>query len=671
MYILGLQTGSGIETEFSRDGFSNHDSAAVLLKDGIIIAAIEEERLSRVKHSNFFPRRAIDFCLNQAGIKLSDVNYIAVNYSEYDAHSMGAMVAFEDSQVEFRDAQEHVSFNFVRFYKTDISDKLVFCNHHMAHVWSATALADFQKSLVLVLDGNGPNGEGKLISGLIGISDRDKFNLLGEIPANKSLGHFYIRSIRLIGYNRFDEYKVMGLAPYGDPERFAKEFNQIFKLGENGDYTVNSNPGFAMWKQLQHIQDFKQPRRKRAEFTQAHKDYAAGLQATLETIVMHLLENAREYTRESNLCLAGGVAHNCTLNGKILASGMFENVFVQPASHDAGGALGAALFAHFKKTKVYSSEKLQHLFYGTDVPASDRVRKALDNWSPVLEYQEMDNIGEYTAGQLAEGAIVAWVQGRSEFGPRALGNRSIIADPRPASNRDKINKMIKKREGYRPFAPSVLAERADEYFKISRASTSLEFMNLIVPVRENKRSLLGAITHIDGTARIQVVKKEANPKYWDLISQFSELTDIPILLNTSFNNSVEPIVDSIEEAIACFLTTDLNLLVIGNFVIRKKELINKHLPSFNTKLRESYRLTKGYKQTHNGFDTAYSIEFTSSRYFSAHTIEVSEELYKLLSLPGNKTLSFAADSLGLDIGPNIESELLDLWDKRVINLIKQ
>jgi carbamoyltransferase len=258
--------------------------------------------------------------------------------------------------------------------------------------------------------------------------------------------------------------------------------------------------------------------------------------------------------------MAGGVAHNCSLNGKILYSGLFDDIFVQPASHDAGGAIGAALYVTKSEMKDGSSVKLDHVYWGTDVSESKIIVEELDRWNKFIDIKKSDNIVNDTAKLLAEGSVIGWVQGRSEFGPRALGNRSILADPRPPENKDIINKMVKKREAYRPFAPSVLEEHVEEYFVIPTSQKQFPFMNFVLKVKEEKQSILGAITHVDGTARIQTVSKASNPMYWNLINEFSKYTGVHILLNTSFNNNAEPIVDSVYDAIVCFLTTKPNMI---------------------------------------------------------------------------------------------------------------
>lgn len=298
---------------------------------------------------------------------------------------------------------------------------------------------------------------------------------------------------------------------------------------------------------------------------------AATLQYSLEEIVLHILKEYSKVTGHLKLCLAGGVAHNCSLNGKLLYSGLFQDIFVQPAAHDAGGAIGAALHIIKNNKKNINISRLDNVYFGTNIGDSNEILDSLNKWHEFINFRKSNNIEKDTAKLLSEGSVIGWVQGRSEFGPRALGNRSILADPRPSQNKVIINEMVKKRESYRPFAPSVLDEYIDQYFILPTNQKQFPFMNFVLKVKEEKQPILGAVTHIDGTARVQTVSKSTNVKYWSLINEFSKLTGVHILLNTSFNNNAEPIVDSVEDSIVCFLTTKLNYLIIDNYIISKKK----------------------------------------------------------------------------------------------------
>ncbi len=553
MKVLGITMSIPLHNEMNiisnTYGFG-HDSAAVLVENGTVVAGIEEERLNRIKHTNKAPISAMKFCLQSNNLKLEHIDKIAVNFDEMFINSILKEIHLIDKkQKEFYDARFYVQRALNEAFGETIEDnKIVFVPHHIAHAESTFKFSGFNKSLVLVIDGMGDN-----ISGIVQSVEENKTETLYTIPYDISLGRYYLDVIRYLGYVMFDEYKVMGLAPYGDPIVYEAIFKKLYRLLPDGNFGIN----FGRFSQFY---DLGLPRRKGEPFTQVHKNISASLQYSLEEIVLHLIKHYKKVTNHSKLCMAGGVAHNCSLNGKILYSGLFDDIFVQPASHDAGGAIGAALYVTKSEMKDGSSVKLDHVYWGTDVSESKIIVEELDRWNKFIDIKKSDNIVNDTAKLLAEGSVIGWVQGRSEFGPRALGNRSILADPRPPENKDIINKMVKKREAYRPFAPSVLEEHVEEYFVIPTSQKQFPFMNFVLKVKEEKQSILGAITHVDGTARIQTVSKASNPMYWNLINEFSKYTGVHILLNTSFNNNAEPIVDSVYDAIVCFLTTKPNMV---------------------------------------------------------------------------------------------------------------
>ncbi len=668
MYILGLQIGDGLETDINREVFAAHDSAAVLLRDGEVVAAIEEERLSRVKHCNFFPKRAVDFCLREANIGLEEVNYIAVNYSAYDAHLAATKRSYENCSIKAMTGREYISRNFRLFYDMDVSEKLSFCGHHEAHAWSAFVPSGFDESLVVILDGSGPGGDGTTLSGVVGVAGKSDFEVIRKLSAENSLGIMYTALTKLIGYDYFDEYKVMGLAPYGDPARFRDAFSKIYRLNDDGEFNFSRNCVMDLWQELSFMEEFKLPRRKGEPFLQAHKDFAAALQETLESIVLHILKDAQKKTGMGNLCYAGGVAHNCTLNGKIMSSGIFKKIFVQPAAHDAGCALGAALHANAKYSNSTSVDAMKHLYLGKSTPDNNTIQKELAGWGALINFERSADICKQAARLLSEGAVIGWVQGKSEFGPRALGNRSILADPRPAENKERINRMIKKREGYRPFAPSVLEEWADDIFEIDRKYDNYLFMNLITKVRPDKRESLGAITHVDGTARVQVVKREYNEKYWNLVNEFRRFTDTPLVLNTSFNNNAEPIVETVSDAVACFLTTELTHLVIGDYLIEKNVRLEEGIPGLRAFVRESSRLCLGYRPGSGEFEKVATIEFNASRFFSSLSVPISMELYQILSNGCDNCIDSVAKTLGIPMTSSLLNEIVTIWTQRMIAL---
>jgi carbamoyltransferase len=669
MLVLGVHGGRKLEYEDNRTGFALHDSAAVLVRDGEVLSAIEEERLNRIKHTNCFPARAIRRCLSEHGLRLEDVDLIVTNHAESTLDVVSKTEFLNDPRRKGRPGGAAMLGElFRREFGVDVTDKIRFCGHHLAHAWSAYGASGFERSLIVVLDGDGDNK-----SGMVLLAEGQRLIKLRVYELGQSLGNFYTEVIKLLGYNRFDEYKVMGLAPYGDPAVYAPLFEKCYRLLPGGNYSLADPLTF-----LTHFDAagfVAQARRKGEPFTRAHMDLGAALQAALEKIVMHVVGHYRKETRQSSLCLAGGVAHNCTLNGKILYSGLFENVFVQPAAHDAGGTIGAAWSVLSEQRPAARPRKPEHLFWGTDVPDDGEVGRELEAWGDFLTFERVGDICQRTARLVADGAVVGWVQGRSEFGPRALGNRSIIADPRPASNKLLINQMVKKREAYRPFAPSVLEEKVGEYFVVPESRTTFPFMIFVLEVREHVRELLGAVTHVDGTARVQTVSRETNPKYWDLIHEFEKITGVPIVLNTSFNNNAEPIVDSVPEAIACFLTTGLNYLAVGNYVVSKKEptlsaeaarALVPSLPLSRRLLRRSAASADGVARL------VYEIQGTANRHFSQPDIEVSAEAFLVLeAADGRKDISSLLGAAGVREAKRaleVVEELTELWARRAIDL---
>lgn len=560
MRILGYYGGFGTEFD-DASPTQTHDGAAVLVEDGNVVAAIEEERLNRIKHAYTAPLRATRFVLDEAGIGLGDVDFVAIPYRPESAERLLRRRYREDPTathpMDIVDAlraqwREHLGADVPR-------ERVRFVPHHIAHATATFAMSGFDEALVMTIDGQGDAESGLALAGRA-----EGLELLRSMPIRESLGHFYLDAIGFLGYRLFDEYKVMGLAPYGDPARFRAEFARMCELLPDGHWRLHPHL----------LDDFHAtlvPRRKAEPIVQLHMDFAAALQETLERAVMHALRHFRATTGLRRLCLSGGVAHNCTMNGNILRSGLFDDVFVHPASHDGGNALGAALAVQRSIAGAGAPQRLRSVFWGSGIGRRDDIEGRLRAWSDVLDITHSADIEEDTAALLAAGEVVGWVQGRSEFGPRALGHRSILADPRPADYKGLINRMVKTRESFRPFAPAVLEEAAADHFELPGGRTEFPFMSFVLYVRPEKRALLGAVTHVDGSARVQTVSRDADPRFWRLIDAFGRRTGVPVVLNTSFNNNVEPIVDSIEDAIACFLTTGLHALVVGDFILRRKE----------------------------------------------------------------------------------------------------
>ncbi len=662
MLCLGFSGGLNLvhENPYEIPKVFTHDGAAVLVENGEVVAGIEEERLNRIKHSNKFPTQSMRFCLESRGARIQDVDCMAFYATEeYCNALLNRLYLTRPEMKKLLDTKSLMIELLGREFQCDIDPaKVTFVRHHMAHAVSAFALSGFDKSLVLAID-----GYGDFLSGLAARGDGSSLTEIETYPQRKSLGVFYLEVIQFIGYGSFDEYKVMGLAPYGDPASYREVMRGFYELLPDGGYDLH------LERVVPALLGRVEVRKKGQPFTQQHKDLAASLQEALEEIVLHVLRHHRESTGLDNLCLAGGVAHNCTMNGKVMYSGMFDQVFVQPAAHDAGCALGAALLASHAGGRPTPRKRIEHVYWGTDIGEESEVLAELERWSGFLAFERSPNVARETAQLMSEGAVVGWVQGRSEFGPRALGNRSIVADPRPAENKARINQMVKKREGYRPFAPSVLEEDVREFFELPDGMDSLPFMIFVVNVREEKRGLLGAITHVDGTARVQTVSRETNPRYWDLIKAFKDITGVPVLLNTSFNNNVEPIVDSVEDSIVSFLTTGLDYLVVGDFVAKKRTPAWEERLSLTVSLPPYVKLHRTRSFISQSGMAACSEVGTS--FDSQLRFPISNELCDLLmKLDGERSLRELLADGGVkgDFEQRLVKEVEDLWVERLVRL---
>jgi carbamoyltransferase len=580
MMVIGLAGGFDPDCRLQYDLSYDflHDSAAVLLDDGRMVAAVEQERLNRIKNTNRCAIPAIRACLEIYGAKIEDIDYFAfyatekaVNQVLYAYHTrMGVGQYRVCIRTLLGDLLEE-EFG----YRVN-PEKFRFADHHKCHALSAYVHSGYENCLAVTIDGA---GEGN--SALVQRVCAGQFEELRSIPQSSSLGHFYREAIRFLGYDIFEEYKVMGLAPYGDAARFREFFKTFYELLPEGEYLVHLD-------RVAKLHTITEPRRGDAPFTQLHKDLAAAIQEMLERSVLHMLRHFRALSGESRLSLSGGVAHNSTLNGKILRSGIFDEVFVHPASNDAGCALGAALHA-YEQLPSAAACALEHVFVGRDVGSDAAVHAQLLRWEALVDVELVDPCA-VAAELIAQGKVIGWVQGRAEFGPRSLGNRSILADPRPIENLTRINRMIKKREGYRPFAPTVLEQHAHEYFEFPASVESLPYMSYVVPVRTDKRSLLGAVTHVDGSARVQTLNRRQNARYYGLIDAFYARTGVPLVLNTSFNNNVEPIVDTVDEAMACFLTTELDYLIVGNCLVSRRPDAGDAIEQFEVTIADTVAL---------------------------------------------------------------------------------
>ena len=568
------------------------NASAAVVVDGQLVAAVEEERLNRVKYAAGLPIKAIQYCLDAAGVKLSEVDHIAVPRNPWAR--LGTKLRFALRMPGFALERFKVLTRFAGMKEElaaafgvdpqSIRAQFHRVEHHQAHLASAFFVSPFDRAAVLSAD-----GLGDFASTMWGVGEGSRIRVDGSIAFPHSLGMFYTAMTQYLGFWKFgDEYKVMGLGAYGSPA-YLEELRDVvrpiqpigFRL--NLRYFTHHKSGPEMtWKKADQTpvlgrlfsprleEHLGRARQQEQPLEQRHKDLAASMQAHLEEVLLATVNALHAQTKAKTLCLAGGVAFNCVANGKILERTPFERVYVQPAAGDGGLSLGAAFAVYHQILGKPRSFQMDHAFWGPGFKPEE-LRKAVSSrrsdseYVPVAELAE-DALVQTTAKHIAQGKIVGWYQGRSEWGPRALGNRSILADPRRAQMKETLNRRIKHRETFRPFAPSILEEATAEYFERTHPSP---FMTFAYPVRASKRAVIPAPTHVDGTARLQTVNRQTHPLYWRLIRAFGDFTGVPVLLNTSFNDN-EPIVCRPEEALACFDRTKMDVLVLGNFLLEKK-----------------------------------------------------------------------------------------------------
>lgn len=573
------------------------DASAALVVDGQLVAAVEEERFTRIKHCAGFPSRAVIYCLEAAGIKPNEIDHIAIAKDPKARLMRKALYAIKIPRLaierlgawnKFATVKDEVS-EALGVSSEEIKANIHNVEHHKAHLASSFFVSPFEEAALLSVD-----GLGDFASMMWGFGRGAKFDVRGSIAFPHSLGIFYTALTQYLGFwNYGDEYKVMGLASFGQPE-YGDEFAKIVRPHANGtpgfaldlDYFVHHRTGPEMtWREGTPslgklysdflIKRLGPAREAKAPVEKRHWNIAASMQARLEQVMLPLLHRLYEQTKCRNLCMAGGVALNCTFNGKILDSTPFEALYIQPAAGDSGLAIGAAFFVWHQLLGNPRSFEMKHAYWGPGF-SNDEIRQALgvrreemeriadcELWVAELPEEELVKV---TAQHIADGKIVGWYQGRTEWGPRALGNRSIVADPRRPEMKDILNSRIKHRELFRPFAPSVLQERAGDYFEQSHPSP---FMLMTYKVKADKRNAIPAPTHVDGTGRLQTVSRDENRLYWQLIKEFSQLTGVPVVLNTSFNDN-EPIVCTPEEALDCFLRTQMDVLVMGSHVVERR-----------------------------------------------------------------------------------------------------
>jgi carbamoyltransferase len=566
------------------------NASAAIVCEGRLVAAVEEERFNRVKYAAGFPAHAIRYCLKEASLELKDIDHVAVPRNPYAR--LGTKLFYAMRMPSFARERVKVLAKFTgipealaQVFDTDpakIAAKFHRIEHHQAHLASAFFVSPFERAALLSAD-----GLGDFASTMWGTGEGGRMKIDGAIAFPHSLGLFYSAVTQYLGFLKFgDEYKVMGLAAYGEAEQL-EAFRDIVRANGDGfrlglDYFTHHRSGPEMsWADADKTPTMGRmfseamerrlgPKRNPEEpLEQRHRNLASALQARLEEVYLGMLKKLAERTGLKAVCLAGGVAFNCVANGKIFDTTGFEQVYVHPAAGDGGLAVGAAFFVWHQILGKPRSFVMDHAYWGPGY-TRDEIRHAIDasglpqNGWRVEELAE-DHLMQRTAAIVADGKILGWFQGRAEWGPRALGNRSIVADPRRPEMKEILNQRIKHREIFRPFAPSILAESTGEWFEKSHPSP---FMTLAYSVRPGKRDKIPAPTHVDGTGRLQTVTREANPRYWSLIKAFEQLTGLPVVLNTSFNDN-EPIVCRPEEALDCFQRTQMDALVLGDFLITR------------------------------------------------------------------------------------------------------
>ena len=547
----------------------SHDTAAALLVDGLPVAFVEEERLNRDKHTKAFPDLAVAFCLERAGIGIEDVDVVAFAHHAGVDFRRGAADALRrlPRSAKRLAAQAYVDASLVRkergFLKRwGYRGRVANVGHHEAHAASAFYPSGFDQAAVLTLDRGGD-----FVSTTLGFGRGSRLETIVEVRNPDSLGEVYSALTWYLGFHpNADEGKVMGLAPYGR-DRYAKEFRELVELTPEGLFRVDLS-WFRYhleggWLSSRFLERYGPPRVPESEMDERHEDLAFAVQDLIEEAGLHVARALHRLTGSPNLAMAGGVALNSVMNARLLHETPFERLFVQPAASDAGNALGAALYVWHHLMRRPREWRMEHAFLGPE-PDPATFRGVLE--SRKLPFREVRNPEAEAAKLLADSKIVGWFAGRAEVGPRALGARSILADPRSAEMKDVVNAQVKHREGFRPFAPAVLDEEGDAWF--DRYSPN-PFMLLVLPIRRDKREAIPAVTHVDGTGRLQSVMRESNPSFHRLISEFRALTGVPVVLNTSYNLRGEPIVNTPEEALADYLNTGMDALFLGPFLLEK------------------------------------------------------------------------------------------------------
>ncbi len=575
MKILGLNAYHG-------------DASACLLIDGQVVSATEEERIRRIKHWAGFPSEAIKFCLEDAGLTLKDIDVITISRDPYANFGLKVISALKNrlsiGNIKDRVSNIRKAGNIEDEFRLHFPDqfssmkaKFVNVEHHRSHLASAFFVSPFEESAVLSID-----GFGDFSSVMTSYGKGNQLTVLDKVNYPHSLGVFYTAFTQYLGFPHYgDEYKVMGLALYGKA-LYKEQVRQVIELTSDGLFKLNLNyfnhtrngvnmtwtdgiPFVDTMYSNQFIKSFGPARGKEEELSQYHKDLAASVQAVTEEVIFHMAEHLRLKTKSENLCLAGGVGQNSVANGKIILNTGFKNLYIPPAAHDAGTSIGSALYYYHQTEKNKRTLVSKTGYYGYKA-TKEEIEETLTRNNVAYQYfDDREALIDIVTDRIIDGQVIGWYQGRAEFGPRALGHRSIIADPRRNDAKEILNLKIKRRESFRPFAPSILIEKVPDYFE---QTDEVPFMEKVFVIKPEMRDKIPAVTHVDGTGRLQSVDKLNEPIYHRLIERFNEKTGVPILLNTSFNEN-EPIVNTPQEALDCYLRTKMDVLVMDNFYIAR------------------------------------------------------------------------------------------------------
>lgn len=567
------------------------DASAAIFVDGKLVAAIEEERFKRIKHWAGFPAASIHFCLQEAGVSWEAVDFFAMGRDPgakflkkllyLTRHPFGSWKGVKErlSNARKTTTLKGTLAQLSGLPAQTFSEKVINVEHHRSHLASAFFASPYEESALLSIDGSGD-----FTTTMTGVGHGNTLTVIDSVDFPHSIGLFYTAFTQLLGFEAYgDEYKVMGLAPYGKPT-YVHRLDKILKATADGLFSLNLDffkpatagvisynekhqPQVATLFNKSLVEEFGLPRKKDEPLTQHHKDLAASVQAITEKTIFHLLTHLHKKTGLSTICIAGGVAQNSVANGKITAETPFTKVYIPSAGHDAGISLGAALYVQHEIQRLPRQKSILSAYTGSHFSNEEIKDVLIQNGVAFLEYSNEELFVKVTRCLVA-GGVIGWFSGRSEFGPRALGARSIIADPRREDAKDIINSKIKRRESFRPFAPSILKEHVKDYFEVG---DEVPFMEKVFPVKKEKHNVIPAVTHVDGTGRLQTVDRDISPRFYGLIETFFRHTEVPVLLNTSFNEN-EPIVNTPQEALACFLRTNMDMLVMENIIVERQHI---------------------------------------------------------------------------------------------------